>query len=78
MSDKCENIEKCGFFLRYEGSSEATNQGWIRMFCCSVEKSLECKRKLYKQQTEQAAPDNMTPTGTMLSRCFDDERLCRA
>jgi len=66
MSEKCENIEKCGFFLRYEGSSEATNQGWIRMFCCGAEKSVECKRKLYNQQTQQVPPDNMTPTGALL------------
>ena len=66
MSEKCENIEKCGFFLRYEGSSEATNQGWIRMFCCSAEKSVECKRKLYTQQMQQVPPDNMTQTGALL------------
>jgi len=66
MSEKCENIEKCGFFLRYEGSSEATNQRWIRMFCSSVENSVECKRKLYSLQRQQVPPDNMTPTGTMI------------
>ena len=66
MSKRCENIEKCGFFLRYEGSSEATNQAWIRMFCSSIEKSMECRRKFYKQDTGQTPPDNMTPTGTLL------------
>lgn len=66
MSEKCKIIEKCGFFLRYEGSSEATNQGWIRMFCGSADKSVECKRKLHYQQTRELPPDNMTPTGTLL------------
>jgi len=62
----CERIEDCGFFIAYAGSSEATNQAWIKMFCCSLERSMECKRKIFLQETGQLPPDNMSPTGTLI------------
>ncbi|MCL2716965.1 MAG: hypothetical protein FWD68_21060 [Alphaproteobacteria bacterium] len=66
MSERCERVEICGFFNSYEGSSDATNQTWIRMFCCSAEKSAECRRKIYLEKMKEPPPDNMTPTGAYI------------
>lgn len=66
MSTKCERIEKCGFFLTYEGNSEVTRQGWINMFCADAERSAECRRKAVFLQTGHPPPDNLAPTGKLL------------
>ncbi len=64
--EKCDRIEKCGFFLNFEGNSEVLRQGWIKMFCASSEASAECRRKAIFLATGHAPPDNMAPTGKML------------
>ena len=66
MEEKCELLEKCGFFNNYKGNSEVVKQGWINMFCESKEKSLKCKRKKIRMETGKPPADNMTPTGQML------------
>ncbi|MGA1789879.1 MAG: hypothetical protein ACMUIM_00210 [bacterium] len=66
MSEKCELLEKCGFFINYKGNSEVVRQGWISMFCESKEKSGKCERKKIRMQTGKPPSDNMTPTGQML------------
>ena len=66
MSEQCDRIEKCGFFLNYEGNSEVLKRGWIKMFCVSLERSAQCKRKQVFLTTGQPPPDNMAPTGKML------------
>lgn len=66
MSDRCERIEKCGFFLNYEGNSEVIKQGWINMFCTNAESSDQCTRKAAFLRTGLAPPDNMAPTGKLL------------
>ena len=45
MSEKCELLEKCGFFLNYQGNSEVVKQNWIKLFCESRETSEKCERK---------------------------------
>lgn len=66
MSEKCENLEKCGFFTNFKGNSEVVKNGWIRMYCENKETSETCERKKLKKRTGQAPADNMTPTGAML------------
>ncbi len=66
MLEKCDRVEKCGFFLNYEGNSEVMRQGWIRMFCANSENSAECKRKAIFLETGRPPPDNMAPTGKLL------------
>ena len=66
MSKKCDRIEKCGFFLNYEGNSEVLKQGWINMFCASLERSAQCKRKAVFLASGHPPADNMAPTGKML------------
>lgn len=64
--EKCELLEKCGFFLNFKGNPDVIKQGWIRMFCESKEKSEKCERKKKRKQTGMAPADNMAPTGKML------------
>ena len=66
MSEQCERIEKCGFFINYQGNSEVTKQGWLTMYCASQERAAQCKRKAMFKQTGSPPADNMAPTGTML------------
>ncbi|MCK4893122.1 MAG: hypothetical protein KAT07_04100 [Calditrichia bacterium] len=64
--EKCELLEKCGFFLNYKGNTEVVINSWIRMFCENKEKSNKCKRKQIRKQTGKAPEDNMAPTGKLL------------
>lgn len=66
MSEKCELLETCGFFLSFQGNSEVIKQGWISNFCESKDKSEKCERKKVRNQTGKPPADNMAPTGRML------------
>jgi hypothetical protein len=66
MSEKCELLDKCGFFLNYKGNSEVIKKGWIRMFCENQEKSEKCERKKKRKQTGKQPADNLAPTGKTL------------
>ena len=66
MSEKCELLDNCGFFNNYKGNSEVVKNGWIRMFCESKEKSINCARKKIRMETGRPPADNMAPTGKFL------------
>ena len=66
MSEKCELLETCGFFLNFKGNPEVLHAGWINLYCESKEKSEKCKRKEIRKQTGKASPDNMTPSGKII------------
>lgn len=66
MKEKCELLEKCGFFQNFIGNSEVLKQGWVKMFCEEKEKSEKCERKKIREKTGVPPADNMTPTGKML------------
>lgn len=66
MSEKCELLEKCGFFLNFKGNTEVAKQGWIKMFCENKERSAKCERKKIRNQTGKPPADNMTPSGKLL------------
>lgn len=66
MSQKCELLKTCGFFLNFKGNSEVVKQGWIRMYCDDLAKSESCQRKIIREKTGKPPADNMTPTGKML------------
>ena len=63
MPEKCELLEKCGFFLNFKGNSETVKHGWTRMYCENKEKSETCKRKQIRKETGKPPADNLTPTG---------------
>jgi len=66
MSESCEFLDRCGFFLNYKGNTEVIKQGWIRMYCENQEKSMQCERRKIREQTGQPPADNMCPTGKVL------------
>ena len=66
MSEQCELLEKCGFFLNFKGNSEVIKNNWISIFCGNKDKSEKCKRKEVRKQTGKPPADNMAPTGTLL------------
>jgi len=66
VSEPCEFLDKCGFFLNYRGNTEVVKQGWIRLFCADQAQSDECARKKVRKQTGQPPADNMSPTGDLL------------
>jgi hypothetical protein len=66
MSEECELLDKCGFFLNFGKDSEVVKQGWIRTFCENRERSEGCKRKQIRKQTGKPPADNMSPSGTLL------------
>jgi hypothetical protein len=66
MSEECEMLAKCAFFLEFGKDSEVVKQGWIRTFCENREKSKDCKRKQVSIQTGKPPADNMSPSGTLL------------
>jgi hypothetical protein len=68
MSEKCELLEKCGFFQNYRGSSEVIKQGWVLLFCDSKESSEKCERKKIRRATGKPPDDELAPTGRMLKK----------
>lgn len=64
--EKCELLEKCGFFANYHGSSEVIRQGWVMAFCEVRDKSESCERKKIRKATGKPPADNMAPNGKML------------
>jgi hypothetical protein len=66
MPEKCDFLERCGFFVNYVGNTEVITNKWIELFCEDKAKSEYCKRKKYRKETGQAPPDNMSPTGKLL------------
>jgi len=66
MSEQCELLDKCGFFLNFKGNNEVIKNGWIRSFCESKEKSEKCERKKIRKATGKPPVDNMAPTGKLL------------
>lgn len=66
MSEKCEMLEKCGFFLNFRGNTEVVKNGWIRIYCSKRKTSEYCVRKKIKKETGMPPADNMSPTGNFL------------
>ncbi|HEY3347295.1 MAG TPA: hypothetical protein VGK71_06700 [Nitrospirota bacterium] len=62
----CEFLPKCGFFLNFKANAEVIKQGWARMYCQTGEKAAKCMRKKLREETGQAPPDNMAPTGDII------------
>ena len=63
---KCELLEKCGFFKKYQNSIDLACKGFIRMYC-KGEKMIECKRMDYRKKHGAPPTDDMLPTGQIMS-----------
>jgi hypothetical protein len=72
MNEICELLEKCGYFSKYQNSKKTLCQGWIRQYCMGP-KMDQCKRKIYRSEHNAPPPDDMMPSGLMVSDYFQQD-----
>jgi hypothetical protein len=65
MAEKCELLEKCGFFQNFKLNSDVVKNGWISLYCEDQVKAEKCERKKIRKATGKPPADNMAPTGTI-------------
>ena len=65
MSERCELLETCGFFKKYQESWSVACKNMINKYCMG-DKMAECKRKEYRAKNGQAPDADMMPTGDRL------------
>ncbi len=63
--ERCELLETCGFFKKYEKDWSSACKGMIGTYCMGP-KMNECKRKEYRKQHGTPPPENMMPSGQIL------------
>lgn len=64
MATECELLSTCGFFAKYQATSDMSCKGFINTFCRGPLME-QCRRKQIKQQTGKLPSDDMMPTGLM-------------
>jgi hypothetical protein len=60
---KCDRLETCGFFKKYQNSHARACDTLIETFCMDEKKSEACARKKIFQETGAPPDDDMMPTG---------------
>ncbi len=65
MKLECENLEKCGFFLKYRATNELACKGFIAKYCIGG-KMTDCKRRVYKKEQGVSPTDDMMPNGMLI------------
>ena len=63
--EACGRLEACGFFKKYSQSLNLECRGFIRQYCEGT--FVECKRLEYRNRTGSPPPDDMMPSGQMLT-----------
>jgi hypothetical protein len=66
MADRCELLDKCGFFQKYASSKELACRGFIAKYCKGPSMS-DCKRKKYRLEHGKSPSDDMLPNGLMMA-----------
>ena len=65
MKDCCK-LADCGFFRKYQQTRNLACKGFIGQYCKGP-KQEQCKRMEYRKQTGHPPPDDMMPSGYMIS-----------
>jgi hypothetical protein len=65
MNRKCDLLDDCGYFRRYQDHRSEAIDVWKKLFCMDMNYSKKCKRKQIFRETGEAPPDNMSPTGEL-------------
>ncbi len=65
MSQTCALLDSCGFFKKYQSSSDLACKGFIAKYCKGPQMS-DCKRKQYREEHGSAPPDEMMPNGVSI------------
>ena len=68
--ENCELIDKCGFFNSFLGNKDSLKKEWSEYICGNKQKSDNCKRKMFRNQTGNPPPDNMSPEGKSLEEAY--------
>ncbi|MGE5341809.1 MAG: hypothetical protein ACM3SY_10065 [Candidatus Omnitrophota bacterium] len=68
MNQNCEMLEKCGFFKKFQASKNLACKGFILQYCQGP-KMDACKRKEHRKTHGTPPPDDMMPSGLMMSDC---------
>lgn len=66
MAEKCDFLNKCGFFKHFNKQVEVLEKAWVIMYCESIERSEQCERKRIRKETGFPPADNLAPTGEMI------------
>jgi hypothetical protein len=62
MSEKCELLEQCGFFKKFQDINELACRGFINRYCNGPDME-KCKRKEYRQKYGTPPSEDMMPNG---------------
>jgi len=63
----CELLPRCGFFAKYQSTSDLACRGFMSSFCRGPEQ-FDCKRRQFRSQHGIAPDDDMLPTGQMMPK----------
>ena len=66
MDAKCELLEKCGFFKKYQSTKDLACRGFLNMYCQGPKMDV-CRRKEYRKEHGAPPPDDMMPNGMMIA-----------
>jgi len=64
---KCELLEKCGFFAKYTNTKELACKGFMNQYC-NGSKMNQCKRKEFRQKHGVPPSDDMMPSGQFIKQ----------
>lgn len=67
MEQKCELLDKCGFFKKYRETQNLACRSFMRNYCEGPRMD-ECKRKEYRKQHGVPPDDDMMPSGHMVAK----------
>jgi hypothetical protein len=63
---KCELLEKCGFFKKYQNTIDLACRGFIKRYC-NGNMMNECKRMEYRNQHGVPPSEDMMPSGHIMT-----------
>ena len=67
MEDECELLKTCGFFKKYQSVKDLACKGFIKLYCKGPRMD-ECKRKQYRTEHGEPPPDDMLPSGQIITK----------
>ena len=65
----CEMLSACGFFKKYQQTSNLACRGFMRTYCQGPEQ-VNCRRREFRRENGCAPNDDMLPTGQMMPKSF--------
>lgn len=66
MND-CELLPICGFFAKYQHTTNLACRGFMNMYCRGPQQS-DCRRRQFRAEHGCAPHDDMLPSGQMMPK----------